>query len=246
MLAVIQAHVSTLEACARIGLALFLGAAIGVERQWRARMAGLRTNALVATGAALFVVISALTPGENSPTRIAAQVVTGVGFLGAGLIIRDGGHLRGINTAATIWCAAAVGALAGAGYPAEASIGAAVIVAANVLLRPVARRIDREPLSDDSEVQTSYHLHATCRDQDEPRIRALLIQSLSGGHFSLHSIRSEDQPDGRVRVSAHVSSTGRNDSHLEQSVARLSIEATVSSVEWHVAQEEVPDDSPFG
>lgn len=127
-------------------------------------------NALVATGAALFVVITALTRGDNSPTRIAAQVVTGVGFLGAGVIIRDGGQLRGINTAATIWCAAAVGA--------EASIGAALIIAANVVLRPVARRVDREPLSDDSEVYTAYHLHATCRDEDEPRIRAQDIESL--------------------------------------------------------------------
>jgi putative Mg2+ transporter-C (MgtC) family protein len=237
-LAALHPHLSSLGATGRIALALALGAAIGLERQWRARMAGLRTNALVATGAALFVVISALTPGDNSPTRIAAQVVTGVGFLGAGVIIRDGGHLRGVNTAATIWCAAAVGALAGAGLPTEAGAGAALVVLANIALRPVARRIDREPLSDDSEVRTAYHLHATCRDEHEPRIRALLVQSLSGAGYSLHSIRSEDQPDGRVRVSAELSTAGRNDNELERSVARLSVEPAVTSVAWHVVEPE--------
>jgi putative Mg2+ transporter-C (MgtC) family protein len=237
----VQPHVSTLEVTGRVALAFALGAVIGLERQWRARMAGLRTNALVATGAALFVAISALWPGDNSPTRIAAQVVTGVGFLGAGVIIRDRGHLRGINTAATIWCAAAVGALAGAGYAAEASIGAVLIVAANVVLRPVARRIARGPLGDDTEVPTAYHLHVTCRDEDEPRIRALVVQSLSGAEFSLHWIRSEDQPDGRVRVSACVATAARNDSYLERSVARFSVETTVSAVEWHVVQDGAMD-----
>jgi putative Mg2+ transporter-C (MgtC) family protein len=235
--ATVGPNVSLLAAATRVGLGLVLGAGIGLERQWRARMAGLRTNALVATGAALFVLIAALTPGDNSPTRVAAQVVTGVGFLGAGVIIRDGGHLRGINTAATIWCAAAVGALAGGGYPSEACVGALLILAANVLLRLVARRIDREPLTDDSEVRTAYHLHATCRDLDEPRIRALLVQSLSGGGFSLQAIRSEHQPDGLVRVSAKLTTVGRNDSDLEHSVARLSVEASVTSVGWHVARD---------
>jgi putative Mg2+ transporter-C (MgtC) family protein len=241
-LAALHAHLSSLGAIGRVALALGLGAAIGLERQWRARMAGLRTNALVAVGAALFVVISALTPGDNSPTRIAAQVVTGVGFLGAGVIIRDGGHLHGVNTAATIWCAAAVGALSGAGLPTEAGAGAALVVLANILLRPVARRIDREPLSDDSEVRTAYHLHATCRDGHEPRIRALLVQSLSGAGYSLRSIRSEDQPDGRVRVSAELATAGRNDNELERSVARLSVEPAVTSVAWHVVEPEPTSD----
>src|ERR1700693_4318973 len=102
----------------RAAVALSLGALIGVERQWRQRMAGLRTNALVALGAALFellaVQMSALSGVD--PTRIAAYVVSGIGFLGAGVILRDGVSVRGINTAATIWCSAAVGVLAGAGY----------------------------------------------------------------------------------------------------------------------------------
>ena len=109
----------------RLMLAQVLGAGIGVERQWRQRMAGLRTNALVATGAALFVMLGSMIPGESSPTRVVSYVVSGIGFLGGGVILREGFTVRGLNTAATLWCAAAaVGCLAGWGFLPEASIGA--------------------------------------------------------------------------------------------------------------------------
>jgi putative Mg2+ transporter-C (MgtC) family protein len=98
----------------RPAAALLLGCAIGFERQWNQKMAGLRTNALVALGASGFVVFSGLV-GEGDPTRIAAQVVTGIGFLGAGVILREGINVHGLNTAATLWCSAMVGTLAGAG-----------------------------------------------------------------------------------------------------------------------------------
>jgi len=85
-----------------LAVALGLSAVIGFERQWRNRLAGLRTNTLVSLGAATFVIFAALTPGEASPTRVAAQVVSGIGFLGAGLIFREGLSVRGLNTAATL------------------------------------------------------------------------------------------------------------------------------------------------
>src|SRR5947209_6866679 len=119
-----------------------LGAAIGFERQYRARMAGLRTNALVAVGATLFVLLSAYgfnavpDSGSADPTRVAAQIVSGIGFLGAGVIMRDGLNVRGLNTAATLWCSAAVGALAGAGLFTPAIAGTIVVLAANTVLRP--------------------------------------------------------------------------------------------------------------
>jgi putative Mg2+ transporter-C (MgtC) family protein len=95
--------------------ALALGTVIGLERQWRQHQAGLRTNALVALGAALFVSLSRLMGDENSPTRIASYIVSGLGFLGGGVILRDGLTVKGMNTAATLWCTGAVGTLAGAG-----------------------------------------------------------------------------------------------------------------------------------
>lgn len=98
---------STLEMLLRLGAGIGLGALIGIERQYRARMAGLRTNALVAAGSALFVLLSAngFHGGDADPTRVAAQIVSGIGFLGAGVILRDGVNIRGLNTAATLWCA---------------------------------------------------------------------------------------------------------------------------------------------
>jgi putative Mg2+ transporter-C (MgtC) family protein len=105
------------QAAVNLAVATVLSATIGFERQWRQRLAGLRTNSLVAIGAASFVIFASLIPGEASPTRVAAQVVSGIGFLGAGLIFREGMSVRGLNTAATLWCSAAIGVLAGAGYP---------------------------------------------------------------------------------------------------------------------------------
>ena len=99
----------------RVSIALVLGALIGAERQLRQRLTGLRTNALVSTGACLFVLMTQAVPGmaPADASRVAAYVVSGIGFLGAGVIMREGLHIRGLNTAATLWCAAAVGLLAG-------------------------------------------------------------------------------------------------------------------------------------
>ena len=133
-----------LEFSARLGLALLLGGIIGLERQWRQRGAGLRTNALVSTGAAMFVMLSVMTPGDSSPTRIAAQVVSGIGFLGGGVIFREGISVRGLDTAATLWCAAALGCLSGAGFVFQAFLGALAILVSNILLRPLANKINRE------------------------------------------------------------------------------------------------------
>ena len=133
-----------LEFSARLGLALLLGGVIGLERQWRQRGAGLRTNALVSTGAAMFVLLSVMTPGDSSPTRIAAQVVSGIGFLGGGVIFREGSSIRGLDTAATLWCATALGCLSGAGFLFQAFLGSLAILVSNILLRPLANRINRE------------------------------------------------------------------------------------------------------
>jgi putative Mg2+ transporter-C (MgtC) family protein len=227
---------------ARAAVALVLGAAVGLERQWRQRTAGLRTNALVALGAALFELFAVLMSGARGvdPTRIAAYVVSGIGFLGAGVILRDGIHVRGINTAATIWCSAAVGVLAGAGYLPAAAIAAALVLAAHLALRPVARRIDRLPATPDSEVETTYAFRAVTRGADEAHIRTLLVRELTGDDFVLHSVQSHDLDAGTglVEVTAELTHHGRDDLALEAAVSRLSREPAVSSVTWTTAQPE--------
>jgi putative Mg2+ transporter-C (MgtC) family protein len=225
---------------ARAMVALALGAVVGLERQWRQRMAGLRTNALVALGSSLFELLgTGLAPERGAdPTRIAAYVVSGVGFLGAGVLIRDGGTVRGINTAATIWCSAAIGVLAGAGFVVQAVIGALFVVLAHLTLRPVARRIDRRPASADSEVETVYRFRAVCRAADEAHIRVLVVQALSGDEYTLRALSSKDLDQGHVEVVAELHRYGRDDVAMEAAVSRLSLEPSVSSVTWNVISPE--------
>lgn len=175
-----------LETAIRVLSAFGCGALIGFERQWRARSAGLRTNTLVCLGACLFVLMSSLTPGDASPSRVAAQVVSGVGFLGAGVIIKDGASLRGINTAATLWGSAAVGCLCGGGMYIPAVAGVLAIVIANALLRPVARRVERNVPEDQTQNQpVDYEFTVVCHDADEAHIRALVVQSMLAEGFHL-------------------------------------------------------------
>ena len=126
-------------AALNLSVAVLCGAVIGSERQVRQRMAGLRTNALVALGAAAFVTFSGLYPNEVSPTRVAAQIVSGIGFLGAGIIFRDGFNVHGLNTAATLWCSAAVGMMAGAGAWPYALLLTGLVVFINLGLRPLVK-----------------------------------------------------------------------------------------------------------
>jgi putative Mg2+ transporter-C (MgtC) family protein len=139
------------EALLRLALAAVLGGLIGVERELREREAGLRTHLLVAVGSALFTIVGAygfhdfIESGEavvrTDPTRISAQIVTGIGFLGAGAIIRQGLSVRGLTTAATLWVVAAVGLAAGAGYYSGAVITTAVVLIALWPLRIIAYRL---------------------------------------------------------------------------------------------------------
>jgi putative Mg2+ transporter-C (MgtC) family protein len=128
-----------LELIARLSLALVLGAAIGFEREMDRQPAGFRTHALVALGSALFTVISAygFSGPIVDPTRIAAQIVSGIGFLGAGTILHHRGSIRGLTTAASLWSAAAVGMAAGAGLLVMAVVGAVLIVVVLALLEGV-------------------------------------------------------------------------------------------------------------
>ena len=207
---------------------------IGFERQWRNRLAGLRTNTLVAWGAASFVIFAALFPNEESPTRVAAQVVSGIGFLGAGLILREGLSVRGLNTAATIWCSAAVGILAGAGFLTYAAIATFFVLVVNLLLRPIVIFINRQPILG-GELASEYLLSVTCRHPDEAHIRALLLQGLTGSGLTLRRLDSNDvEGTDRVAVTASLSASNRVDSDVEKIMGRLSLEPTVSGAHWQV------------
>lgn len=216
------------QAAIELGIAVGLGGVIGFERQWRNRLAGLRTNALVALGSATFVVFEALMPGD--PTRVAAQVVSGIGFIGAGLIFREGLSVRGLNTAATLWCSAAVGVLAGAGFPVYAGLATGFVVFVNLLLRPIVRFINQQPLNS---TEIGYLVSVTCRNQDEAHIRALLLQNLASARLALRRLESNDlNGTGRVCVAALLTAPQRVDVEVEKIVGRLSLEPTISAARW--------------
>jgi len=128
----------------RLFLAAGLGAAIGVERELRQKAAGLRTNMLIALGSAVFTVVSLeLARNGGTPDRIAAQIVTGIGFLGAGSILRSGRSIHGMTTAATIWVNASVGMAAGAGLYTVAIAGTIITLIVLAVLPYLEQRLDR-------------------------------------------------------------------------------------------------------
>ena len=221
----------------RLGLALILGTFIGAERQWRQRMAGLRTNALVAAGAAMFVMLTALTTrAADDSFRIAGQVVTGIGFLGAGVILRNGLNITGLNTAATLWCSAAIGTLAGYGLYGSAVTGAFAVIAANVCLRPIAKVLNRGKGAADAEI--TYLFRITARTDQEAHMRALLLNSIGGQPLFLKSLKSDDvDHTEKVEIQAILTSTGRQNALLEQVVSRLSLEPSVNGVSWEILAE---------
>lgn len=225
-------------------LAAGLGAILGLERQWRMRTAGMRTNALVSLGAALFVILGAQAlPGETAdPTRVAAQVVSGIGFLGAGVILREGLNIRGLTTAATLWCAAAVGSLAGAGMPVLAFGGTVLVAATNILLRPLSTAFNRrlrgradaeESTEDGTDVEQDYVLEVATTEKSEQRVRALLLQAAAHPQLTLRSVHVRAGKGSEVLVRADVSIDDPDRVDLiESAISRVGTDPKVIGSRW--------------
>ena len=224
----------SLELLVRVAVALGLGAAIGLERQWRSRMAGMRTNTLVAAGSALFVVLGGFSFGSEvaDPTRVAAQVVSGIGFLGAGVIMREGLNVRGLNTAATLWCSAAVGSLAGAGLFLLALAGAFGVIATNTVLRPLTRALlrTRERASTESD---EYTFEVVAGEKSEHIVRGLLVQSIANADMTPRAITASKSRQESVTLRAELAAPpGARVDVLERIVQRLGLDPKVRSVRW--------------
>jgi putative Mg2+ transporter-C (MgtC) family protein len=218
----------------RLLAAFACGVAIGIERQMRQRTAGLRTITLVTSGACLFVTLGVLSGnGTAGITQIAAYVVSGVGFLGGGVIMREQGSIQGINTAATLWCSAAVGVLCGAGHYVPAVAGTVIVLLTNTVLRELSRMINRAPVSS-ADILRRYVLTVVCREEDEIHVRAVLSNAMSSEPLAFLGLSSRDhdsQPQC-VEVVATLEMHPRNQSKLERVASRLGMEKGVSSVSW--------------
>ena len=185
--------------------AFLLGTLIGAERQYRQRSAGLRTNALVALGAAAFVDLGMRAGGPGS-TQVMAYVVSGIGFLGAGAIMKEGVNIRGLNTAATLWCSAAVGAAAGAGFLAESALLTALVVAGNTLLRPLVNTINRIPL-DEQASEATYEVRLTAAPEHAAPAREALVEALESANYPVSDVKTIERGDDLVDVVATLVST---------------------------------------
>jgi putative Mg2+ transporter-C (MgtC) family protein len=211
--------------------AFVLGAAIGFERQFRQRTAGLRTNTLVAVGAAIFVDMASRLNGSAGATQVVAYVVSGVGFLGAGVIMREEGNVRGINTAATLWGSAAVGACAGSHLFVEATLGAIFVLAANTLLRPVVDAVNRRPL-DVRSAEVTYSVFVIAPRENQRAARERLESVLEAARYPVRELDLHLFGTADVQIEATLLSTSVEAEELDQLVAKLAQESFITQAFW--------------
>ncbi|OJV31536.1 MgtC/SapB family protein [Sphingomonas sp. 67-36] len=212
-------------------VAFVLGTLIGAERQYRQRTAGLRTNALVAIGAAAFTDLGQRLGGDVESIRVIAYVVSGIGFLGAGVIMKEGMNVRGLNTAATLWCSAAVGAIAGSDMLAEAALLAGLVVVANTLLRPLVDAINRIPLEGRS-LEASYSVTITGSATQAGPLGDMLVEHLEAQSLPVAELDVEERGEGRVDIVATLVSTNVPSRELDDIVDHLATVHGIAHATW--------------
>jgi len=213
-----------------LSIAFILGTLIGAERQYRQRSAGLRTNALVSVGAAAFVDFGIRAYGAQS-TQVMAYVVSGIGFLGAGAIMREGLNVRGLNTAATLWCSAAVGAAAGAGLVAESALLTGFVIAGNTLLRPLVNRINRIPLNEETG-EATYEVRLSVSPGEVADAREALIDALEKAHYPVADVETEERGADAMEVVATLVATSVVPEELNAVIVALEKFPGVTHATW--------------
>lgn len=208
------------ETAASLALAFVLGALIGAERQYRERIPSLRTPVLVALGACQFTDAGLQMGGPEAALRVVANVITGVGFLGAGLIMKEGPNIRGLSTAATVWCASGVGACAGANLPAQAALLTAFVLACNTLLRPLARAIDRLPQREHA-LEALYELTIAVHPDHAEAARHALDRAVTEAAHTIGRIEQHRRGPEVVEIVATLAAPSARVEELDAAVARL-------------------------
>lgn len=211
--------------------AFVLGTVIGLERQYRQRTAGLRTNVLVAVGAAIFVDSANTIAGPDGAVRVMAYVVSGIGFLGAGVIMREEGNVRGLNTAATLWGSAAVGAAAGADLIVQAAMGTVLVLAANTLLRPLVNAINRKPLDVGSTEMTNA-VFVVAERLHQRLALAMLQDVLERGGYPPGDIDIQPFGEGEVVIEATLAAQSVEGEELDAMVQQLAAKPGVRQAFW--------------
>ncbi|PJX19994.1 methyltransferase (plasmid) [Advenella sp. S44] len=217
--------------------AFIMGSIIGFERQYRQRTAGLRTNVLVSVGAAIFVDMAFRIAGHDGAVRVIAYVVSGVGFLGAGVIMREEGSIRGLNTAATLWGSAAIGASAGVGLVVEAVLGTFFVLAANTLLRPFVNYINRLPVdTESSEITNTIHI-ITPSDQRQHAMTAL-EEILESANYPLAELDITPFGEEEIEIEATLMATSISSEDMDRLITKLNAEPSIHQAFWALSTSE--------
>ena len=211
-LATLPIHFSTMEqvlfsqgTTTRVLMACALGAVVGMEREWRHKASGLRTNMLICMGSALFTILSAVLAGENSPNKgqVASNIVQGIGFLGAGLILHTRNQVLGLTSAATVWVVAAIGMACGAGLYVEAAIATTIVYSALQFVGLLESR---------SRWKRFVMLYEV-RGSDEQTMFADVLSVLDRSHIRLNIVE-RDTVGALQRVTFAVSASGAGHKRL--------------------------------
>ncbi|WP_461246194.1 MgtC/SapB family protein [Treponema sp. R6D11] len=214
----------------RIGASALFGFLIGFERQLTGHPAGIRTNVLVSLGSCIFVIFSFIMDTPDR-TRIAGQIVTGLGFLCSGIIFKDGVNVRGLNTAATIWCTAAIGVLASSGFILYALVATVLLIAANVILRPISNKIS--PLFD--ETGKCYQITTVCAEGKKKVIRSIITDYVSSLKLVLSDLECKNVGDDKVKIVAKMHVYGKHrEETAETLIEKIREEKHVTSVGWEI------------
>jgi putative Mg2+ transporter-C (MgtC) family protein len=209
---------------------IIAGIIIGLERQWQKKFADIRTIALVCMGASMFVTLSTFFVNDGSPTRIAAQVVSGIGFLAGGVIIRDGYSVTGLNTAATLWCAAAVGSIIGAGHYAEGLICAVLISVVNISLGSMSKKVDNLSIFQKSDV-LNYSFSVVCREKNQVQVRMLVLGMLNQMQLNFNKILSDKISENEREILIQLEIYEHDKVKVRSLMENLLLEADVVDVQ---------------
>jgi len=226
-----------LDTLASLAAAFVLGTLIGAERQYRQRTAGLRTNVLVTVGAAAFVDLAMHLTAAEGAVRVIAYVVSGIGFLGAGIIMKEGMNVRGLNTAATLWGSAAVGSCAGADMIAQAVALTVFVLAGNTLLRPLVNAINRIPL-DERASEATYYFKLAVTSHSLPAMRDRLVERLESAKYPVADVEVVEHGDDLLEIVATLVSTAIDPEELDAVAADLQRQPGVRHATWEVSTKE--------
>ena len=188
-----------LDFATRIVVSILLGMFIGFERQLTAHPAGIRTNMLICLGSCMFLMFPMIM-GSDDIQRVASYIVSGVGFLCSGVIFKENGTVKGLNTAATLWCTAAIGILSSSGMFSYAIIATIALLMANIVFRPISQKID--PLDSFNEDESFYKINIVCPVEDELKIRSTILKEAKASKLTLKELDTKDLSNGEVQIEA--------------------------------------------